>query len=269
MSKDNTKEKFCKVPNELVWRIHSPSGNSLISKHRQQELVLLHTQLMLLRNMWHEIRFSIAHLCSMMDLPKRSSSYILIKKCLEIFQKENYFAGELVEWDNVNINDQITLLYEPFEIEDESEVLYFPIHYSILYQLMSLSKTKRDNYHALNLYSYFSARLYRNQQGYSYTVTGNYEVCFPTFEEIRKDIKQGNKTIVDNMKLLQDKELIYYENAGYYMDEDNKIKQARNTISLATQEDYKKQVKYSVKYYKEKSEIDFFEKKKDKSKNEV
>lgn len=253
-------EKYCKVPNQLIWKTNSDNDCSIVAKYNQQELILLHSQLMLLRNMWHEVRFSISHLCSMMNMSKRTENYEIIKKCLSIFQEENYLKGEKVDFNDYKTNDQITLLYQPFKIENDKEVSYFSIKYSTIEKLMSLSKTKRDDYHALNLYSYFSSRLYRNPEGKSYQVTGKYEVCFPTFEEIRKDTKQGNKTIISIMKLLSDNKFIYYKNAGYYNDE-GKIRQARNTITLTEQENYKEQVKYSIRYYKENKSINFMKRK--------
>ncbi|CDI50388.1 hypothetical protein BN906_02404 [Clostridium tetani 12124569] len=136
------------------------------------------------------------------------------------------------------------------------KVKYFQLYQDHKEDILNYSKEKIDNVKLLNFYCYLRSRIYlhigknstANMEG------GRAQVCFPSYETIKRDLGIKDRTITKYIEILdKDLNLIKIANAGLYYLKNDKNKIMRESTNIYTMTDiiaWDAELTQGIKQYK-------------------
>lgn len=241
---------FIMIPNKYLVNsnIKDEHGNTIktisstLKQSNHKEAILIHITLMRLRNIDYEIHTTLGAILQMTRINNRTENIAKLKSVL--------YKMTGIDFSENKANDYIYFVYDPIDKNDDGQnINFFTIEMITVNKLLGI-KNSLNKYNYLNLYCYIKCRMYKSPKGQEYNLHGKYETCSPNTDELTNSLNISRRDVFSILSDLKDKQLIYYENAGYYKT-DTGVRQARNTYITTERMDYIKQVKQSIKFYRE------------------
>ena len=160
---------------------------------------------------------------------RNNNNFNKIKKCLTILKQEKLI--------NFNFDIERAKKYDMLEIKSNlvnkdnkgNEWGFFTIGREQYNNLIEKGRFNNSNF---LVFANLQARMYKRTENESIK-DGKYEVCFPTYESILKDIGlNSRKTLSNALGKLKKLNLIRYKNLGKYKDSDNNVKIGNNCYAI-------------------------------------
>lgn len=169
------------------------------------------------------------------------------KIILDYLNKNNYFQPNDYDFMSIKPKEFIKVGVQYFSTDDKgNRIKYFMLSDEEIDEIYSIDGV--DNKKLLLYYSSLKSRIYN-----SFSVEDTKaQVCYPTVEEMARDILLSTDTIDIYNNILVENDLIYKDNAGKFtkLDGSERIyKQSANTYTLTSIANYKEEVKSSISTY--------------------
>ncbi|RXM70335.1 hypothetical protein [Clostridium tetani] len=234
---------YNQITNSIFWGLNGDADKSIFKITKDYKALLMLNFITENQTYQEECMFTIEYFLEQYGLSthSNSSNFKDIKKILVALEKLKLIKcinGE--DLSKVSLKKFIVLdIRKIIEKKGVEKVKYFQLYQDHNEDILNYSKEKIDNIKLLNFYCYLRSRIHwhigknstANMEG------GRAQVCFPSYETIKRDLKIEDRTITKYIEILdKDLNLIKVANAGlYYLKNDkNKIMRESNNIYTMT-----------------------------------
>ncbi|BDR67954.1 hypothetical protein K144312032_21820 [Clostridium tetani] len=234
---------YNQITNSIFWGLNGDADKSIFKITKDYKALLMLNFITENQTYQEECMFTIEYFLEQYGLSthSNSSNFKDIKKILVALEKLKLIKcinGE--DLSKVSLKKFIVLdIRKIIEKKGVEKVKYFQLYQDHNEDILNYSKEKIDNIKLLNFYCYLRSRIHwhigknstANMEG------GRAQVCFPSYETIKRDLKIADRTITKYIEILdKDLNLIKVANAGlYYLKNDkNKIMRESNNIYTMT-----------------------------------
>lgn len=251
---------YNQISNSIFWGLNGDADKSILKITKDYKTLLILDFIAENQTYQEECMFTIEYFLEQYELSKNANSSNLkdIKKILTTLEELNLIKcinGE--DLSKVTLKKFIVLdIRNLIEVKDGGKINYFQLYRNDKEDILAYAKEKIDNVKLLNFYCYLRSRIHwhvgknstANMEG------GRAQVCFPSYETIKRDLKIEDRTITKYIEILdKDLDLIKVANAGLYYLKNDKNKIMRESTNIYTMTDiiaWDAELKEGIKQYK-------------------
>lgn len=251
---------YNQITNSIFWGLNGDADKSIFKITKDYKALLILDFIAENQTYQEECMFTIEYFLEQYGLSTHSNSSNLkdIKKILTTLEELKLIKclnGE--DLSKVTLKKFIVLdIRKIIEKKGVEKVKYFQLYRNDKEDILSYNKEKIDNIKLLNFYCYLRSRIHwhigknstANMEG------GRAQVCFPTYETIKRDLKIEDRTITKYIEILdKDLNLIKVANAGLYYLKNDKNKIMRESTNIYTVTDiiaWDAELTQGIKQYK-------------------
>ncbi|MCR1971662.1 hypothetical protein [Clostridium cochlearium] len=251
---------YNQISNSIFWGLNGDADKSILKITKDYKTLLILDFIAENQTYQNECMFTIEYFLEQYGLSKNANSSNLkdIKKILTTLEELRLIKcvnGE--DLTKVTLKKFIVLdIRNLIEVKNGGKINYFQLYRNDKEDILGYNKEKIDNVKLLNFYCYLRSRIHwhvgknstANMEG------GRAQVCFPSYETIKRDLKIEDRTITKYIEILdKDLNLIKVANAGLYYNKNDKNKIMRESNNIYTMTDiiaWDAELTQGIKQYK-------------------
>ncbi|WP_282806531.1 helix-turn-helix domain-containing protein [Clostridium tetani] len=251
---------YNQITNSIFWGLNGDADKSIFKITKDYKALLILDFIAENQTYQEECMFTIEYFLEQYGLSTHtnSSNFKDIKKILVALEKLKLIKCiNGVDLSKLTLKKFIVLdIRKIIEKKGVEKVKYFQLYQDHKEDILNYSKEKIDNVKLLNFYCYLRSRIYlhigknstANMEG------GRAQVCFPSYETIKRDLGIKDRTITKYIEILdKDLNLIKIANAGLYYLKNDKNKIMRESTNIYTMTDiiaWDAELTQGIKQYK-------------------
>ncbi|NME94599.1 hypothetical protein HF847_01065 [Clostridium cochlearium] len=251
---------YNQISNSIFWGLNGDDKKSIFKITKDYKTLLVLDFIAENQTYQNECMFTIEYFLEQYGLSKNanSSNFKDVKKILTILEELKLIKcvnGE--DLSKITLKKFIVLdIRNLIEVKNGGKINYFQLYRNDKEDILAYDKEKIDNVKLLNFYCYLRSRIHwhlgknstANMEG------GRAQVCFPSYETIKRDLKIEDRTITKYIEILdKDLNLIKVANAGLYYNKNDKNKIMRESNNIYTMTDiiaWDAELTQGIKQYK-------------------
>ena len=251
---------YNQISNSIFWGLNGDADKSIFKITKDYKTLLVLDFIAENQTYQEQCMFTIEYFLEQYELSKNanSSNFKDIKKILTTLEELKLIRcvnGE--DLTKVTLKKFIVLdIRNLIEVKNGGKINYFQLYRNDKEDILAYDKEKIDNVKLLNFYCYLRSRIHwhvgknstANMEG------GRAQVCFPSYETIKRDLKIEDRTITKYIGILdKDLNLIKIANPGLYYNKNDKNKITRESPNIYTMTDiiaWDAELTQGIKQYK-------------------
>lgn len=246
---------FIKLPNSLVWNIDTTLSLSYDMDKLVYTMCYLDTNI----NRLGLCCFTLEDLILSCDMKVRTGKGNSIEQFKDVllYLQSLSFLDSTLDIKNIKPKDFICCNYNVTFAKDKNnkDTQFFRLYYNNFFAIIH-SNSKLDKFITLKVYCYILARIIRNNKDtkqandkYGTFDDSVVECFYDNYGNICRDLNISKNTYLDNINLLSELGLIYYDNIGLVKDDFGT--HTANNIYAESVKELKRGLACSKKYYED------------------
>ncbi|SDL32251.1 hypothetical protein SAMN05216497_11930 [Clostridium cochlearium] len=251
---------YNQISNSIFWGLNGDADKSILKITKDYKTLLILDFIAENQTYQEQCMFTIEYFLEQYGLSKNanSSNFKDVKKILTTLEELKLIRcvnGE--DLSKVSLKKFIVLdIRNLIEVKNGGKINYFQLYRNDKEDILAYDKEKIDNVKLLNFYCYLRSRIHwhTNKTSTANMTGGRAQVCFPSYETIKRDLKIEDRTITKYIEILdKDLNLIKVANPGLYCLKNDKNKITRESPNIYTMTDiiaWDAELKEGIKQYK-------------------